>query len=261
MLAAFVGVVVVALAAAAYRARRHPGGTGAGSPFRLVLLALPLLALVGLLGRATVMLELPPTTVIAHLSTAMALIALLIVIGLRASRLATGGDAPSHPPSWKATLAAIGLTAATLLMGGLTANFEAAGACMGFPLCNGQVWPTAGPGGLTHIHWMHRVLAYALTLHLIGMAVVARKRHAPAGVQRTLWVALGITVLQVVVGAAMILSILQPQWRALHVAAGTAVWVCVVVLAWAVKPVRSERAAVIGGNARIEKATAVSSES
>lgn len=241
LLAAFVGFVVLGLAWAAYRARGEPGGSGRGSPFRLVLLAVPLLGLVGLLGRATVMLELPPSTVIAHLSTAMALIALLIVIGLQAGRSLGGGAAPSHPGAWKATIAAIVLAGGAVLLGGLTANLGGAGACLGFPLCNGQLWPAAGPDGLTHIHWAHRLVAYGLTLHLIGMAIAARKRGAPMPIQRTLWVVLGVTVLQVLVGAAMVLSILQPHWRAFHVAAGTAVWAGVVVLGWIVKPAADER--------------------
>ncbi len=89
---------------------------------------------------------------------------------------------------------------------------------------------------MAHIHWVHRLVAYTLVAHLIGLVIAAVRRGAPTPVRRAAVAALGITTLQVAVAAAMMLSVLQPHWRATHVAAGTAVWVATVVLAWVARP-------------------------
>jgi heme A synthase len=231
-----VSALVVSVAALALLRRGRPGGSGPGGTLRPALLAVALLAAVAALGAVTVKLELPPASVVLHLGAAMALLAALVVAGLRAGRVATRGapTARSTPITLtRSAHVALWLGAGALLLGALTANLEgAAGACLGFPLCSGQVWPTAGEGGLAHVHWTHRLIAYALALHLVGMVFGMRRRAAPTTVARALWVAVSLTVLQVVVGAAMVLNILQPTWRAAHLATGTAVWAALVVVMW-----------------------------
>lgn len=192
--------------------------------------AAALLVLQALIGALAVKLELPPWTVVVHLSIALVLLALLVVMGLRA-----GSSPPSDVGAGRGgTIAAIGLGAVTILFGGLTANFEAGWACQGFPLCNGQLWPTGDPDGLVYTHWSHRLVAYALVLHLAGLSLGLGRRAAPAVVQRAAWIALGCVLLQTIVAAVMVLAILPPVWRGLHAAVGTAVWVALVYMGWAV---------------------------
>ena len=115
----------------------------------------------------------------------------------------------------------------------MSIRLGASAACLGFPLCSGELFPSAN-GGLSHVHWFHRLVAYALTLHLTGIviAVVRQKAFVPAPIQKAAIVAWGATVLQIVVAAGMMFSLLQPHWRATHVAAGTAVWMALVAFAW-----------------------------
>src|SRR5713226_8609384 len=96
--------------------------------------ALGLLVVQVLLGAITVKLALPAWTVILHLGTAMLLLATLLIIST--------GSSPGLRPGSAALLL---LVFVTVLLGALTANLGAASACAGFPLCNGQVWTTAGP--------------------------------------------------------------------------------------------------------------------
>ena len=228
-----VSLLVVALAGIAFLRRDEAGVAGPGGPLRPAQLAVLLIVVQVMLGAITVWLELPPSAVVLHLSVAMGLVAVLVIAGLRAAgRQPAGGDARI----WRSALAALGLGGLAVLLGGLTANLGAAGACIGFPLCSGELWPGESNGGLAHIHWTHRLVAYALTLHLVGVVTALVRRRAPAGVRWAAIAALGITLLQVVVAAAMMWSILQPHWRAAHVAAGSAVWVALVVLAWLAKP-------------------------
>src|SRR5258708_9821169 len=119
--------------------------------------ALVLLIVQILLGAVTVKTGLTPALVILHLGTAMLLVAALIL----AAR-----PGPREPVP-------LGLTFITVLFGALTANLGAMASCGGFPLCNGQIIPHAGP--LAAIHWTHRVLAYPLVGDLVWWAFRARQ--------------------------------------------------------------------------------------
>jgi heme A synthase len=233
LVAAGVSAFVIGLVALTLSRRSTPGVAGKDGPLNPVLWAAGLLVIQVLLGAVTVWLELPPTTVVLHLATAMAMVAALVVAGLRASSTA---GAPTDGRHWRGAMTALVMAGIAVLLGALTANLGAAGACLGFPLCSGEVWPSQSNGGLAHIHWVHRLVAYALVAHLIGLVIAGVRRGAPALVRHSAVAALWITALQVSVGAAMMLSVLQPHWRATHVAAGTAVWIATVVLAWAAQP-------------------------
>jgi heme A synthase len=205
LVAALVSALVVALAV-------FPGlPPGVSRPSRLAFVALGLLVVQVLLGAITVKLELPPWTVILHLGTAMVLLATLLVAA-RGTKL-TPGDSPGN------TL--VGLAFITVLFGALTANLGAAAACTGFPLCNGQLWPSAG--GLAVIQWVHRLLAYTLSGYVVWWAVRSRARGA--------WGVVALVALQVALGAVTVLLGLPPALQAAHVAVGAAVWAGVVLAA------------------------------
>jgi heme A synthase len=211
LVAALVSALVAALAAYAWWLRQRSRRTGETPPNRLSYAALGLLVLQVLLGALTVKLELPPWTVILHLGTAMLLLATLLV----AARGSVGAQhaAPLHVPL-------LGLAFVTVLFGALTANLGAAAACTGFPLCNGEIWPTAG--GLAVIQWLHRLLAYALFAYVVWWAVRSRGRAA--------WGVVALVSLQVAVGAATVLLGLPRELQAVHVAVGAAVWAGLVLV-------------------------------
>ena len=223
LVAAGVSVLVVALAALAFAKRREPGVASPGGPLRPALLAVGLLILQVLLGAVTVWLALPPPVITVHLATALALLAVVLVVAYRAGE---AEGQPATPAASRATGAALVLLGLVLLLGGLTASTGAGFACLGFPLCSGQLWPR---GGLPQIQWIHRLAGFALVLHLIGMGLTFRRRGEPAAVQRLAWTAAGVGVLQVVVAAVMVTHMLPTAWRALHAAVGAALWV---VLVW-----------------------------
>ncbi|MDH5551355.1 MAG: COX15/CtaA family protein, partial [Gemmatimonadota bacterium] len=204
------GALAVAVAIVAWQTRKVPGAAGRGGTVSPALLAVGLLVVQSLLGALAVKLELPPHTVVLHLGTGLALLATLLVLGLRAGVL-MGTTAPpgSGLPSGGILAAAV-LGALVVLMGGMTATTGASSACVGFPLCNGQVWPTGGADGLQHIHWTHRLLAYGLFLHLMGMALGLRRKKAPERLKTAAWVAFGLAVAQVAAGAVMVLAYLPP---------------------------------------------------
>jgi heme a synthase len=212
-----VSVLVVALAGYAWWTRRDGGrGTGdRGGAAKASYIAVVLLVVQIALGAITVKLELPPWTVILHLGTAMLLLATLLV----AARLTPLGSRPGLVVSRPGCIAAaLGLV--TVLLGALTANLGAATACLGFPLCNGEWMPA---GALQHIHWTHRLFAYALTVYMLVWAVKARARGP-----RYVFV---LVAVQLVIAAAMVLHALPPALQAAHVAVGAAVWAGLVLAA------------------------------
>lgn len=209
LVAAMVSALVVALAGLTWWERRRARSTEQSAPSRGGYLALGLLVVQVLLGAVTVKLELPPWTVILHLGTALALFAVLLWVAL---------GAPARRPG-TAALVAAGWGVVTVLFGGLTANLGAATACIGFPLCNGQLVPAGNY--LQHIHWTHRVLAYGLVVYLLVWALRSRRRGAA--------VVLGLVVLQIAVAAAMVLLTVPPALQAAHAAVGAAVWGALVV--------------------------------
>ena len=230
--AAGVSALVMALAATALLKRREPGVAGRGGTLRPALLAALLLVVQVLLGAVTVWLELPAPVVTVHLATALGLLAAVVVVAIRASQ--PMGPPPSTAAA-RGTTAALVMTAFAVLLGGLTASTHAGFACQGFPLCSGRLWPSV-ESGLAEIQWVHRLAAYALLLHLIGLAARFRKRGESPVAQRLAWIALAAAVVQVVVAVVMVLWFLPTEWRALHAAFGTAVWVAVVWLGARVFP-------------------------
>src|SRR6266545_4730565 len=155
LVAAVVSVLVVALALYAWRGR----GTGDGGRVRAAYVAVALLVVQVLLGAVTLKTGLTPALVILHLATAMLLLAALIL----AAR-----PGPREPVP-------LALAFITVLFGALTANLGAMASCGGFPLCNGQIIPHAGP--LAAIHGTHRVLAYSLLGYLVWWVVRSRQRR------------------------------------------------------------------------------------
>ena len=224
--AALVSLLVAAVLAVAWlRHRREP------ELMRPAAFAAVLLVVQVLLGAVTVKLELPPAVVVVHLVNAMFLVGALVVTALRARP----GGLPPRPARRHAShplvLAAGGLGLGVILLGASVANLHAGWACRGFPLCAGAgVLPPAVPLG--PLHWGHRVAAFAFLI-LVGVvaARLARHREEEFGPVRTAALALlGLTLMQVVVAAAMVLQLLPPSLRAAHLLLGTLLWVALIVL-------------------------------
>ena len=200
LVAALVSILVVGLAAYDWWLNRPSGRLAVRPSF----VALALLIVQVLLGAITVKLELPAWSVVLHLGTAMLLLATLLV--------AASGKAPGFRPGLAVVVTVLAFI--TVLFGALTANLGAAAACGGFPLCNGEIWISAGP--LALVHWVHRLLAYSLAIVATVWAV-----RTPGKASK---IVLGLIALQIAVGAGTVLSGLASGLQAAHVALGTAVW-------------------------------------
>ena len=212
LFAGLVTILVVAVAGAAWWMSRRTDNrqpTTDAPPAPLAYAALGLLIIQVLLGAVVVKLALPPWTVVLHLGTAMLLLATLLGIATQAS----------WTPGWRPGLVILTLAFITVLFGALTANLGAASACLGFPLCNGQLVPAGNY--LQYVHWGHRLLGFALLGTLVWWAWRTRRPGALA--------ALGLVLLQIGVAAAMVQLALPRGLQVAHAAVGTAVWAALVL--------------------------------
>jgi cytochrome c oxidase assembly protein subunit 15 len=210
-------VTVLALYAWWLRRRPHlpPPSTVLHRPGVAAYVALALLGVQVALGAVIVKLALPPLRVVLHLAIAMLILAALLVAA-RGHRLT-----PGLRPGSVGTIAVV-LGFVTVLFGALTANLGAASACLGFPLCNGEIIPAGNY--LQHVHWTHRLLAFALFGYSVWWAVRSRRR--------AVWWVVALLTLQVAVAAAMVLLALPRGLQAAHVAVGAALWAGLVLAAW-----------------------------
>ncbi len=226
--AAALSLAIVALVVAAWLKRNEPGVSGKGGVLRPSLLAILLVIVAALFGAVTVKMQLSPVVVVTHLAIAMSLLAVLVIVVVRAGGFAAATIPARYERTFRSARAAAGLTFLALVFGALTANTAgAAVACQGFPWCRSI---TEG-GAPLYIQVTHRIIALLLLGHLIGIVIGVRKRGESRAIRRTAWTALSIVILQVLVAAAMVEMHLPPSLRSLHQAVGTALWICVVTLA------------------------------
>jgi protoheme IX farnesyltransferase len=161
----------------------------------------------------------------------MVLLGLLVVAVLRAGEQLRGEEViPGRGPT--GALMAPGFAFLIVVFGAFVANYNAGLYCLGFPLCAGSILPPAE--ALGKLQWVHRVLAFLFAGHSIGLAFASRRMSgegAPA-YRRAAWMLAAAVVLQLTVGAAMILSLLPTSLRAAHLFVGSLVWTSAIVLAF-----------------------------
>jgi len=230
-IAASLLVAIVALLVLAWRRRSEPGVGGPRGVLHTVELAAALWFAPAILGAITVWLELPPLVIVVHLLLAVTLLAVLALAVIRAGGL--GGRAVQQggvsPRTARGAFAAATLALIVVAMGAMTANVPAAAAaCHGFPLCNGNVVPHGTP---EHVQVTHRVLAFLLFFHMIGLTIAVAKRRESPTVVRATRVGMSVIILQIVIAASLVSLYLPPVLQSLHEAVGALVWLSLFTLA------------------------------
>ena len=226
--AALVSLVVLGLAVVSWlRPRAVP------QVRRPATLAGALLIVQVLLGAVTVKLALPAWVVIVHFANAMALLAVLLVTALRSSVSEAGREA--LPPGlrhtghrWVTASAILGFV--VILFGAQVANFGTGLLCLGFPLCNGTVRPPAS--ALAGLPWVHRLLAFVFLglVITLNLRLAVNRDFAGVTLRRIARGLLVLTIAQIAVAATMVLHLLPPSLRALHLLVGTLLWGTLVAL-------------------------------
>ncbi|WP_085317680.1 COX15/CtaA family protein [Derxia lacustris] len=214
--AATLGLLIVALALAAWRERARAPGRA-----RVALLLMGVVLLQGAFGALTVTLLLKPAIVTGHLLGGMTTLALLAWLGF-ASDAGSARRRPAEPRGMRSVRAAatlaLGALAVQIALGGWVSTNYAALACPDLPLCQRALLPPmnfrdafhllrplglAADGeplpfaALTAIHWSHRMFALVAFIAIARCAL--RAFFAPG--LRPLALALGSALLaQVALG-------------------------------------------------------------
>ena len=231
LLASVTGLLVLATTLMVWRSHRK-------QPWLLVPATLGFILLVVqvLLGGFTVLKELPAPIVLAHLATAEALLASLVVVCMVAFR------GPPLPRSSEGTdggrldkfliLVLLTLLAGyALLLSGSYVTVSGATVSCGqwWPLCQGQFIPE---GYYATIHVAHRVVGLLVGVMIVAVLVMAWQRKGTFPVLRwTTVIVGGLFLAQVMVGAAILWMGFPLVVRLLHLVLATLVWVGLAVLA------------------------------
>ena len=220
-LAGALGLLILALALAAWRGRDH-------LPAGLTSLLAALVVFQGLLGMWTVTLLVKPAVVTAHLAGGLATLSLLWWLVLRQGGLfasPSGATVRSlRPWVWGGLL----LLCLQILLGGWTSTNYAAVACTEFPTCYAGIWwpPTdfreafviwRGIGvdyefgvldsaARTAIHLTHRIGALVVFVYLTVLAVQFMRKAENRTQVRMAWLLLGALLLQVALGITNVLG-------------------------------------------------------
>jgi protoheme IX farnesyltransferase len=175
------------------------------------------------LGRETVRLGNSGESVTAHLATALALVAVLVFLTVRAGYPARIGG---HGGSQRFTLLAAFTTAVTfalLLFGSHVTATSSALVFPDWPLMGGSLIPAVTD--VTAAHVLHRWVAALVGLIVVALAVVAwrTQRDHPTLVRLSVGAA-GLFAVQVIIGGAQVLTQLAEWTVTLHLALGAVIW-------------------------------------
>ena len=236
--AVVIGFLVLGLVVLAWRNYRRQR-----SMIVFTIVALVLTGFQAYLGKVTVDQNNAGDTVTAHLASALALLALLTFIAIRARYPAA---LPARGASQRLTLllAFVAVSIYALLLFG--SNVTATDSSLVFPdwpLFNGQLLPTFSTdptlAGLQMAHFLHRIIAAVVGVFLLAAAIYVWRvvRHARRGgtavpggdaVLAMVATATALYAAQVVVGGLQISTTLADWAVALHLALGAAIWALIV---------------------------------
>jgi len=238
VVAAVVGLMTLALAVLAWRNHREHRVL-----VRVAIAGFVLVAAQGALGGAVVEENLEEELVAAHLGLAMLFLALVHWVWRSTRPDAIGTDPPEGGPRYRplAWVASV-FVLLTIIAGGYmagTQNYGRADYQLGdgahhacgkeFPTCNGEFMPF-GDARLVDIHLTHRAFMYIAVLLVLALVVLTLRRRPDAALVRGAWIALGILLAQVLVGA---LNVWLDEYEVLivlHLALGTLLWWTVIAM-------------------------------
>jgi protoheme IX farnesyltransferase len=201
------------------------------------VIAVVLLVVQIILGGITVLFELPQTIVTAHLGTALAFFAMMIILAaLLGEKRPVAGTYRSARRFAGVALTGTILVYGLLLSGSNVRGFGADLVCPGWPLCGRSDIPSSAVP-FVFVNLFHRSVATLVGLFLVGLIIYAWRRRREAPRQARLAIMAGILfIIQSSVGAAIVLLGSANNTdgyqfsQGFHLAFGAAVWGCLVGL-------------------------------
>lgn len=219
----FLGPLLLVVAILAIVQRRKIAYAG-----RVAGLMILLLVIQAALGGLTVLDQNSPWSVAIHLGNALLLLTVIFWLFERSQKPAHLIGAAIRTPhiaalSWLIALAA-------MMSAAMVAKSGASLACTSWPLCGGEGLLPDLSDWLVLLHMLHRVLAAVTALVILGLFMATR--NADASITHLGSVALGLAVLQVLIGAVLIFLLDPIAIALLHQIVGTLVFAVVTLLLW-----------------------------
>jgi cytochrome c oxidase assembly protein subunit 15 len=218
------GPVALAIAILAWRQR----GRDPRLPWVGGVLVLILLVQAGL-GGVTVLDSNSPWSVAVHLGTALLLLTVLLLVVERASPAAPAWPVP--PRVARAAALAWLLVWLTMLSAAMVAKSGAALACATWPDCHGLFLPDLSDPSI-RLNVAHRALAAASAAGLLLLCLVARRPEVPHPLEPWAGTALLLLGVEVLLGAGVVWSEVEPLVAILHQALGVVVFIVVTAVLW-----------------------------
>ena len=191
----------------------------------LSLIGLGAVILQGVLGGLTVLYMLPAPISIGHAGLAQLFFGITVSIALFTSRSwLESAVTPVDDAALRSR--ALGLTIAIyiqILLGATMRHIGAGLAIPDFPLVFGHVIPPTWTAQIA-VHFAHRVWALLVVIWIVANAMYVWRRHRERGelVRPAIWL-VGLVLVQVTLGALVVLTAKQPEINTLHVATGAIV--------------------------------------
>ena len=196
--------------------------------------ALALVVGQALLGALVVIQELKAGTVVIHLAGSMSLLALLIyvtgIVSADQGKLEVEADAALSRRSWFMALGVLLL----LMVGSYVSSYP--DRPPEWPLIDGRLVPDL-TNEVFFVHFLHRAVAVivGVLLFLFCLRVIKRKQDHPLGA-RFAHAALGLFVVEILVGAANVWTDLNELVVTLHLLAGALIWSSLIGLTVVTRP-------------------------
>ena len=217
-----VGPLVLATFISAWLAFRHVRWLVVPASVALLLLLAQ-----AMLGGVTVVNELPGGIVAAHLALGEVLLACLILVAVVANKGALQLAPRQRPDGMPDRFPFLILAAAVgifllLLSGSYVTITGATGACLDWPLCQGDVFPEHR---LQAIHMGHRLVAVIIGVFVIyTLHLGIREKHRPSPIRFLAMAIAALLLAQMMIGAATVWLKFPVEIRALHLGIATLVW-------------------------------------
>jgi heme a synthase len=194
----------------------------------------------GLLGAAAVLWPQPKAVLALHFGISLICFSftlLITVLLFRMDRPAAQEPSAAALPGafrrwvWLVVLFNYGV----VYLGAFVRHMKASLACMGWPLCNGELVPPIY--GLTGVSFVHRLAAAVAVIMVVRAAVMANRYDSlRPGIRMIANLALVLILAQVVSGAFIALGYLNLMTQSIHTAIVSAYWGALTVLCWQVTP-------------------------
>ncbi len=235
LLTLLAGVSIIVAAQATWQQRTHL----AADPWqwRPPLLAALLLPLHALASAAVLLAHQPWLFVVLTVALQTLLLALLLLplVAQRVEDLShippASADEARHTRTYRwLVVGTLALSWVLVIIGATVAGTASGMACVGFPDCNGELFPTSG-GLAVFIHMTHRIVAYLLVLLMLWVfGVTAVRRWRDYVLLQWVLLAGGLLMTQATIGGAQSLLAMPLFLRALHLAMATTYWASMVLL-------------------------------